>query len=91
MPATSAARNRLLFFLFLVQPFTVLMKQTRQAVCAVKQSIFLRCLWSNSFDEKYFFIKLFVENLANSLMMIVTLPNFGGLFLIFTNVLLGVA
>jgi hypothetical protein len=38
VPATSAAHNRLLF---LLRPFTVLMKQTRQAVCAVKQSIFL--------------------------------------------------
>jgi hypothetical protein len=36
VPATSAARNRLLFF-FLLQPFTVLMKQTR----IVKQSILL--------------------------------------------------
>ncbi len=41
VPATSAAHNRLLFFLFLLRPFAVLMKQTRQAVCAVKQSIFL--------------------------------------------------
>ncbi len=40
VPATSAAHNRLLFF-FLLRPFTVLMKQTRQAVHAVKQSIFL--------------------------------------------------
>jgi hypothetical protein len=40
-PATSAADNRLLFFLFLLCPFTVLMKQTRQAVRAIKQSIFL--------------------------------------------------
>jgi hypothetical protein len=38
VPATSAAHNRLLFLLWL---FTVLMKQTRQAVCAIKQSIFL--------------------------------------------------
>ena len=38
MPATSAAHNRLLF---LLRPFTVLMKQTRQAVHNVKQSIFL--------------------------------------------------
>ncbi len=38
VPATSAAHIRLLF---LLQPFAVLMKQTRQAVCAVKQSIFL--------------------------------------------------
>ncbi len=36
VPITSAAHNRLLFF-FWLQPFTVLMKQTR----AVKQSIFL--------------------------------------------------
>jgi hypothetical protein len=38
VPLTSAACNRLLFSL---QPFTVLMKQTRQAVRAIKQSIFL--------------------------------------------------
>ncbi len=38
MPATSAAHNRLLF---LLRPFTVLMKQTSQSVRAVKQSIFL--------------------------------------------------
>jgi len=44
VPATSAAHNRLLFFLFLLRLFTVLLKQTRQAVCAIKQSIFLRCL-----------------------------------------------
>ncbi len=30
---------------FLLWPLTVLMKQTRQAVHAVKQSILLRCLW----------------------------------------------
>jgi hypothetical protein len=29
------------FFLFLLWPFTVLMKQTRHAVCAIKQSIFI--------------------------------------------------
>jgi hypothetical protein len=34
------------FSLFLLQPLTVLMRQTRQAVCAINQSIFLRCLWS---------------------------------------------
>ncbi len=37
VPATSAAS----FLLFLLQPFTVLMKKT----CAVKQSIIFRCLW----------------------------------------------
>jgi hypothetical protein len=40
VPTTGAAHNRLLLF-FLLRPFTVLMKQTRQAVCAVKLSIFL--------------------------------------------------
>jgi hypothetical protein len=52
VPTSSAARNRLLFFLFLMRPFTVLMKQTRQAVHAVKQSvIFLRCLWVEQLDS----------------------------------------
>jgi len=36
VPATSAAHNRLLFFSFLLQLFTVLMKKTH----AVKQSIY---------------------------------------------------
>jgi len=40
--ATSASLPRLLF---LLRPLAVLMKQTRQAVCTVKQSILLRCLW----------------------------------------------
>ncbi len=31
--------------LFLLQPLKVLMRQTRQAVRAINQSIFLRCLW----------------------------------------------
>jgi hypothetical protein len=42
VPATSAGLPRLLF---LLQPLSVLMKQTRQAACAVKQSILLRYLW----------------------------------------------
>jgi hypothetical protein len=42
VPATSARLQRLLF---LLQPLTELMKQTRQAVHAIKQSILLRCLW----------------------------------------------
>jgi hypothetical protein len=45
VPATSAAHNRHLFFLFLLWPFTVLMKQTRQTVRAVKQSKISKCLW----------------------------------------------
>jgi hypothetical protein len=35
VPATSATLNRLLFFSFLLQPLTVLMKQTRQVICAI--------------------------------------------------------
>ncbi len=31
---------------FLLLPLTVLMKQTRQAVRAIKQPILLRCLWN---------------------------------------------
>jgi hypothetical protein len=42
VPATS---NRLPGLLFLLRLLTVLIKQTRQAVCAVKQSILLGCLW----------------------------------------------
>ncbi len=45
VPATSASLPRVSFFFsfrfLLLQPLTVLMKQTRQAVYAVKQSIFL--------------------------------------------------
>ncbi len=35
VPATSAAQNRLLFFFFLLRLFTVLMKQTRQALSSL--------------------------------------------------------
>jgi hypothetical protein len=45
VPATSASLPRVSFFFsflfLLLRPLTVLMKQTRQAVQAVKQSIFL--------------------------------------------------
>ncbi len=44
VPATSTGLWRLLFLLW---PLTVLMKQTRQAVCTIKQSILLRCLWTD--------------------------------------------
>jgi hypothetical protein len=60
VPATSAAHNRLLFFLFLLQPFTVLMKQTRQAVRAIKQSIFLDVYGSN--EIMYTFSLLFIKS-----------------------------
>jgi hypothetical protein len=42
VPAISTGLSSLLF---LRCPLTVLMKQTRQAVCTFKQSILLRCLW----------------------------------------------
>ncbi len=45
VPATSATFLAYFSF-FLLWPLTVLMKQTRQAVCAIKQSILLRCLWT---------------------------------------------
>jgi len=43
VPAARAGLKRLSFFFFisLLRPLTVLMKQTRQPVCAVKQSIYL--------------------------------------------------
>jgi hypothetical protein len=44
VPTTSATFLAFFFFFFLLWPLTVLMKQTRQAVCAIKQSILLRCL-----------------------------------------------
>ena len=48
VPATSAAHKLIIGFFssfYLLQPFTVLMKKT----CAIKQSIFLRCLWAQPF------------------------------------------
>jgi hypothetical protein len=45
VPAISAAI--LAFFLsFLLQPLTVLLRQTRQAIHAINQPIFLKCLWA---------------------------------------------
>jgi hypothetical protein len=35
-----------LILLFLMRPLTVLMRETRLAVCVIHQSILLRCLWS---------------------------------------------
>jgi cyclopropane fatty-acyl-phospholipid synthase-like methyltransferase len=73
VPATSAAHNRLLFLLLL---FTVLMKQTRQAVRAIKHSIFLDvyvpfqniCLKyrRNNFEELVWisFIDIFIKCLS---------------------------
>jgi hypothetical protein len=49
------------FFFFLLQSFTILMKQTRQAVRAVKQSIFLRCLWVEVKDIKLLMLWIFCK------------------------------
>ncbi len=49
MPATSAGLPRLLF---LLQPLTVLMKQTRQVVHTIDTSILLRCLWGDPEDHR---------------------------------------
>ncbi len=67
VPATSAAQNRL----FLLWPFTVLMKKTR----AVKQSIIFRCLWYYHYHKCFLhhhnihillvFFKLMLEIAAN--------------------------
>jgi len=44
VPATSACLPRLPFIIFLLRPLTALIKETRQAISAIKHSIFLRCL-----------------------------------------------
>jgi hypothetical protein len=41
------------FILFLLRPLTVQMKQTRQSVCAVKQSILLRCPWDRPIKDYF--------------------------------------
>ncbi len=48
VPVSSAAHNRLLFFSFLLWPFTVLMKQTMQAVHAIKQSIIFLVIYDRT-------------------------------------------
>ncbi len=48
VPTTSAGLPRLLF---VKRPLTELMKQTRQAGCAIEQSILLRCLCYHVCDE----------------------------------------
>ncbi len=55
VPATSATSSKAFlasFLFFLLRPLTVLMKQTRQVLCTIKQSILLRCLWCNSTRHK---------------------------------------
>jgi hypothetical protein len=59
VPATSAGLPRVSFFFsflfLLLRPLTVLMKQTRQAVRAIKQSIFL---------DVYACLEAFLTNIA---------------------------
>ncbi len=50
--------NRFFFFLFLLlRRFTELLNQTRQAACAVKQSILLRCLCSSHIVNNFCWLK----------------------------------
>jgi hypothetical protein len=60
VPATSASLSRLLFLRW---PLTVLMKQTRQAVHAFKQSILLKCLCLHAtiFMVAYTYLGLVVQ------------------------------
>ncbi len=51
--ATSTGLQRLLF---LLQPLMILMKQTRQAVYTIKQSVLLRCLGSQILSICYFLL-----------------------------------
>ncbi len=48
------------FFLFFAAAFTVLMKQTRQAVCTIKQSIFLD-VYGCSITTMFFFFSCFTQ------------------------------
>jgi hypothetical protein len=63
VPATSAFSSKAFFFSFLPQPFTVLTRQTRQAVCAIKQSISLDVYSFN--PSRGFFLQSF-ELLVNT-------------------------
>ncbi len=44
---THSATFLAFFSFFVLWPLTVLMRQTRQAVCTIKQSILLRCIWKH--------------------------------------------
>ncbi len=59
VPTTSTGLARLLF---LLQSFTVLMRQTRQVVRIINQSILLRCLWSG---HKYITLFITLHFLCN--------------------------
>jgi hypothetical protein len=61
VPTTIAGLSRLLFLSFLQWPLTVQMKQTRQVICAFKQSILLRCLCAKLPQQQ---IAVFTSNLS---------------------------
>jgi hypothetical protein len=54
VPTTSAGLPRLLFSFLFMQPLAVLIKQTRQAVRAIKQSIYLDVYDSSTFIKCLF-------------------------------------
>jgi hypothetical protein len=56
VPTTSTRLPRLLFPSFWMQPLTVLMKQTWQAVCTIKQSIYLDVYGVNTPSKKCFLL-----------------------------------
>ncbi len=63
MPATSTGLPRLLFLLL---PLRVLMKQTRQVVHAIKQSILLRCLWVRHTYQNNKFVRGFEKTIPKT-------------------------
>ncbi len=65
---------------FLLWPLTVLMKQTRQAVCTFKQSILLRCLWAGLLNKSSYLTQvlgatIFITIIAMYLVTLIVLPN----------------
>jgi len=59
-PATSAT---FFLFSFLLQPLKGLMRQTRQALGAINQSIFLRCLWYVQVSQIFEFIESIIPTM----------------------------
>jgi hypothetical protein len=70
VPATSTGLPKLLF---LMQPLTVPMKQTRQAGHAIKQSKLLRCLWFLVIENtKPFSFSVSLDNFATPVVCILS-------------------
>ncbi len=84
VPATSARLPRLLFAI------TVLIKQTRQTVRAIKQSILLRCLWLTSITPCQTNVKRFgaekvelcVQKIFKAFFGVQQIPTFAWIFFV---------